>query len=145
MNRPGASILLPSTWPSTSPQTCSLGWDTQPATSCPTHCILKSLARNLRCETCHVVLKNRSAWLDLNIYVDVCCYLLQGVYMGWLTASGSGARTLGPVFVSQVYTILGPRWAFSLICGMVVGAIILLGSLYHRLIAFSVRHGSIVE
>ncbi|XP_070711086.1 major facilitator superfamily domain-containing protein 8 isoform X1 [Pempheris klunzingeri] len=64
----------------------------------------------------------------------------QGVYMGWLTASGSGARTLGPVFVSQVYTILGPRWAFSLICGMVVGAIILLISLYHRLIAFSVRH-----
>uniref|UniRef100_A0A674N946 Major facilitator superfamily domain containing 8 n=1 Tax=Takifugu rubripes TaxID=31033 RepID=A0A674N946_TAKRU len=69
----------------------------------------------------------------------------QGVYMGWLTASGSGARTLGPVFVSQVYTILGPRWAFSLICSMVVGAIILLSCLYHRLIAFSVRHGSIIE
>lgn len=69
----------------------------------------------------------------------------QGIYMGWLTASGSGARTLGPVFVSHVYTILGPRWAFSLICGMVVLAIILLISLYHRLIAFSVRHGRIVE
>ncbi|XP_071391882.1 major facilitator superfamily domain-containing protein 8 isoform X2 [Centroberyx affinis] len=69
----------------------------------------------------------------------------QGVYMGWLTASGSGARTLGPVFVSQVYTILGPRWAFSLISGMVLGAIVLLASLYHRLIAFSVRHGRIVE
>lgn len=65
--------------------------------------------------------------------------------MGWLTASGSGARTLGPVFVSQVYTILGPRWAFSLICGMVVGAIGLLSCVYHRLIAFSVRHGSIIE
>uniref|UniRef100_A0A3Q3H113 Major facilitator superfamily domain containing 8 n=1 Tax=Labrus bergylta TaxID=56723 RepID=A0A3Q3H113_9LABR len=65
----------------------------------------------------------------------------QGVYMGWLTASGSGARTLGPVFVSQVYTILGPRWAFSLICGMVMGSIILLAALYHRLIAFSIRHG----
>ncbi|XP_075999972.1 major facilitator superfamily domain-containing protein 8 [Genypterus blacodes] len=64
----------------------------------------------------------------------------QGTYMGWLTASGSGARTLGPVFVSQVYTMLGPRWAFSLICGMVLGAIVLLGSAYHRLIAFSVRH-----
>lgn len=69
----------------------------------------------------------------------------QGVYMGWLTASGSGARTLGPVFVSQVYTNLGPRWAFSLICGMVVGAIIMLSCLYHRLIAFSVRHGRIIE
>ncbi|CAJ1086270.1 major facilitator superfamily domain-containing protein 8 isoform X1 [Xyrichtys novacula] len=69
----------------------------------------------------------------------------QGVYMGWLTASGSGARTLGPVFVSQVYTILGPRWAFSLICGLMVGSVILLAALYHRLIAFSVRHGRTVE
>ncbi|MEQ2207114.1 Major facilitator superfamily domain-containing protein 8 [Xenoophorus captivus] len=69
----------------------------------------------------------------------------QGVYMGWLTASGSGARTLGPVFVSHVYTLLGPRWAFSLICGMVVVAVILLISAYHKLIAFSVRHGRIVE
>ncbi|KAM9836301.1 major facilitator superfamily domain-containing protein 8 [Aulostomus maculatus] len=69
----------------------------------------------------------------------------QGVYMGWLTASGSGARTLGPVFVSQVYTLLGPRWAFSLICGVVLGSILLLGSVYHRLIAFSVRHGRIIE
>lgn len=69
----------------------------------------------------------------------------QGVYMGWLTASGSGARTLGPIFVSHVYTILGPRWAFSLICALVVGAIVLLGSVYHRLIAFSVRHGRTVE
>lgn len=64
----------------------------------------------------------------------------QGVYMGWLTASGSGARTLGPVFVSQVYTLLGPRWAFSLICVLVLGAGILLGSVYHRLIPFSVRN-----
>ncbi|XP_074555528.1 major facilitator superfamily domain-containing protein 8 [Halichoeres trimaculatus] len=69
----------------------------------------------------------------------------QGVYMGWLTASGSGARTLGPVFVSQVYTILGPRWAFSLICGLMVGSVILLAALYHRLIAFSVRHGRTME
>ena len=65
--------------------------------------------------------------------------------MGWLTASGSGARTLGPIFVSQVYTILGPRWAFSLICAMVIGAIVLLSSVYHRLIAFSVRHRRTVE
>lgn len=65
--------------------------------------------------------------------------------MGWLTASGSGARTLGPVFVSQVYTLLGPRWAFSLICGIVLAATVLLGAMYKRLIAFSVRHGVIQE
>lgn len=69
----------------------------------------------------------------------------QGVYMGWLTASGSGARTLGPIFVSHVYTILGPRWAFSLICGLMVGSVIILAALYHRLIAFSVRHRRTAE
>ncbi|XP_036407861.1 major facilitator superfamily domain-containing protein 8 [Megalops cyprinoides] len=69
----------------------------------------------------------------------------QGVYMGWLTASGSGARTLGPVFVSQVYTSLGPRWAFSVICAVLLGALILLAVMYHRLIAFSVRHGRMHE
>lgn len=71
--------------------------------------------------------------------------IMQGVYMGWLTASGSGARTLGPVFVSHVYTILGPRWAFSIICGIVLAAIILLAGMYKRLIAFSVRHGTIED
>ncbi|KAM9335261.1 major facilitator superfamily domain-containing protein 8 [Symphorus nematophorus] len=83
--------------------------------------------------------------MSYTLYSKILGSKPQGVYMGWLTASGSGARTLGPVFVSQVYTILGPRWAFSLICGIVAGAIILLSSLYHRLIAFSVRHGRIVE
>ncbi|XP_064006042.1 major facilitator superfamily domain-containing protein 8 isoform X1 [Pogoniulus pusillus] len=69
----------------------------------------------------------------------------QGTYMGWLTASGSGARILGPVFVSQVYTHLGPRWAFSLICGVVVASLLLLEIVYKRLIAFSVRYGRMQE
>ncbi|KAM6136144.1 major facilitator superfamily domain-containing protein 8 isoform 2-T2 [Phoenicopterus ruber ruber] len=69
----------------------------------------------------------------------------QGVYMGWLTASGSGARILGPVFVSQIYTHLGPRWAFSLICGVVVVSLLLLEIVYKRLIAFSVRYGRMQE
>ncbi|XP_064306547.1 major facilitator superfamily domain-containing protein 8 isoform X2 [Phalacrocorax carbo] len=69
----------------------------------------------------------------------------QGVYMGWLTASGSGARILGPVFVSQIYTHLGPRWAFSLICGVVVVSLLVLEIVYKRLIAFSVRYGRMQE
>uniref|UniRef100_A0A8C7EMI7 Major facilitator superfamily domain containing 8 n=1 Tax=Neovison vison TaxID=452646 RepID=A0A8C7EMI7_NEOVI len=69
----------------------------------------------------------------------------QGVYMGWLTASGSAARILGPVFISQLYTFWGPRWAFSLVCGIVVLTIMLLVAVYKRLIAFSVRHGRIQE
>ncbi|XP_069487203.1 major facilitator superfamily domain-containing protein 8 [Ambystoma mexicanum] len=67
----------------------------------------------------------------------------QGLYMGWLTASGSGARTLGPVFVSQTYTHFGPRWAFGLICGVVLLTTVLLGAVYKRLIAFSVRYGNL--
>ncbi|XP_077621185.1 major facilitator superfamily domain-containing protein 8 isoform X2 [Crocuta crocuta] len=69
----------------------------------------------------------------------------QGVYMGWLTASGSAARILGPVFITQVYTSWGPRWAFSLVCGIVALTIMLLGVVYKRLVAFSVRHGRIQE
>ncbi|XP_017393155.1 major facilitator superfamily domain-containing protein 8 isoform X2 [Cebus imitator] len=69
----------------------------------------------------------------------------QGVYMGWLTASGSGARILGPVFISQVYAHWGPRWAFCLVCGIVMLTITLLGVVYKRLIAFSVRYGRIQE
>lgn len=69
----------------------------------------------------------------------------QGVYMGWLTASGSAARTLGPVFVTHFYTILGPRWAFSAICGIVLAAIVMFSAMYKRLIAFSIHHGRIEE
>ncbi|XP_072351765.1 major facilitator superfamily domain-containing protein 8 isoform X1 [Scyliorhinus torazame] len=64
----------------------------------------------------------------------------QGVYMGWLTASGSGARTLGPVFVSQVYTRYGPRWTFGPTCGIVMAAIILMGVMYKRLLGFLFRY-----
>ncbi|XP_004855014.1 major facilitator superfamily domain-containing protein 8 isoform X1 [Heterocephalus glaber] len=69
----------------------------------------------------------------------------QGIYMGWLTASGSGARILGPVFISHVYSYLGPRWAFSLVCGIVLLTVTLLGVVYKRLIAFSIRYGRIQE
>ncbi|KAM4810493.1 major facilitator superfamily domain-containing protein 8 [Rhinophrynus dorsalis] len=65
----------------------------------------------------------------------------QGVYMGWLTAAGSAARTLGPVFVSQIYTHLGTRWTFSVICAIVALALLHLVAVYKRLIAFSVRYG----
>uniref|UniRef100_A0AAY5KSG4 Major facilitator superfamily (MFS) profile domain-containing protein n=1 Tax=Esox lucius TaxID=8010 RepID=A0AAY5KSG4_ESOLU len=83
--------------------------------------------------------------MSYTLYSKILGSKPQGVYMGWLTAAGSGARTLGPVFVSQVYTNLGPRWAFSLVCGAVLGAVLLLVALYHKLIAFSLRYGRIRE
>ncbi|KAK0147244.1 Major facilitator superfamily domain-containing protein 8 [Merluccius polli] len=81
--------------------------------------------------------------MSYTLYSKILGPVPQGVYMGWLTASGSGARTLGPVFVSNFYTNLGPRWAFSVVCGMVLAGVVLLASLYRRLIAFSVRHGRV--
>ncbi|XP_071975492.1 major facilitator superfamily domain-containing protein 8 isoform X2 [Engystomops pustulosus] len=85
---------------------------------------------------------------------SVMCYTLyskiigpkpQGVYMGWITAAGSAARTLGPVFVSEIYTHLGPRWTFGMICGIVASSILHLLVVYKRLIAFSVRYGKIQQ
>ncbi|XP_054248280.1 major facilitator superfamily domain-containing protein 8 isoform X3 [Indicator indicator] len=86
---------------------------------------------------CHV--------MSYTLYSKILGPKPQGTYMGWLTSSGSGARILGPVFVSQVYTHLGPRWAFSLICGIVVASLLLLEIVYKRLIAFSVRYGRMQE
>ncbi|XP_033071108.1 major facilitator superfamily domain-containing protein 8 isoform X3 [Trachypithecus francoisi] len=83
--------------------------------------------------------------MSYTLYSKVLGPKPQGVYMGWLTASGSGARILGPVFISQVYAHWGPRWAFSLVCGIVVLTITLLGVVYRRLIALSVRYGRIQE
>ncbi|KAG8505397.1 Major facilitator superfamily domain-containing protein 8 [Galemys pyrenaicus] len=81
---------------------------------------------------------------------NVTCYALyskilgpqpQGLYMGWLAASGSGARVLGPVFISQVYAAWGPRWAFGLVCGLVGLAGALLATVHRRLVAFSTGPG----
>lgn len=83
--------------------------------------------------------------MSYTLYSKVLGPKPQGVYMGWLTASGSGARILGPMFISQVYAHWGPRWAFSLMCGIVVLTITLLGVVYTRLIALSVRYGRIQE
>ncbi|KAL1777956.1 major facilitator superfamily domain-containing protein 8 [Sigmodon hispidus] len=81
--------------------------------------------------------------MSYTLYSKVLGPKPQGMYMGWLSASGSAARILGPVFISHVYTYLGPRWAFSLVCGIVVLTISLLGAIYRRLVAFSVRYGRI--
>lgn len=44
----------------------------------------------------------------------------QGLGMGMLTAAGSLARTLGPIFVGNMYDSFGLRVTFSSICGMIV-------------------------
>nr|AAP92601.1 Ab2-276 [Rattus norvegicus] len=83
--------------------------------------------------------------MSYTLYSKVLGPKPQGIYMGWLTTSGSAARILGPVFISHVYTYLGPRWAVSLVCGIVAFTILLIGAVYKRLVAFSVRYGRIQE
>lgn len=77
--------------------------------------------------------------MSYSLYSQVLGPEPQGVYMGWLTASGSGARVLGPVFISQVYSVWGPRWAFGLVCGAVLLTLALLGAVYRRLVPYSSR------
>lgn len=57
--------------------------------------------------------------------------------MGWLTASGSLARTVGPIFVSQVYNAYGPRVTFGSMIIIVFLAILMLLAVFKRLTPFT--------
>ncbi|XP_076117652.1 major facilitator superfamily domain-containing protein 8-like isoform X2 [Mytilus galloprovincialis] len=61
----------------------------------------------------------------------------QGMMMGWLTASGSLARTVGPIFVSQVYNAYGPRVTFVSMIIIVFLAILMLLAVFKRLTPFT--------
>ena len=60
----------------------------------------------------------------------------QGMMMGWLTASGSLARTLGPIFVSSLYHHVGPLITFSTVDGIIAASIVLLLVSGHRLVPY---------
>ncbi|XP_067661430.1 major facilitator superfamily domain-containing protein 8-like isoform X2 [Haliotis asinina] len=74
---------------------------------------------------------------------NVMCYTLfskilgpkpQGMWMGWLTASGSLARTLGPIFVSQIYYSFGPRVTFAADCAIILVTILAIIAVFKRLV-----------
>lgn len=78
-----------------------------------------------------------SAWWHkcvICIFQFLLC--LQGVWMGLLTASGSLARTLGPVFVSEVYDAYGPRVTFVSMISMTTVTIVGLIVVFRKLIPF---------
>ncbi|KAG8261788.1 Major facilitator super domain-containing protein 8 [Homalodisca vitripennis] len=60
---------------------------------------------------------------------------VQGVWMGLMTGSGCLSRVLGPVFVSYVYTRLGPVWTFGFTTAMMLVAMIWLQFVVKRLSA----------
>lgn len=63
--------------------------------------------------------------------------LWQGLWMGYLTATGSLARTLGPIFVSQIYDAYGPRVTFASACAVLLLTVGLCLLSYRRLLPFS--------
>ena len=60
----------------------------------------------------------------------------QGMMMGWLTASGSLARTIGPIFVSQIYNDYGPRVTFIAMIIIVFLTTVLYLLVFKRLVPF---------
>lgn len=58
----------------------------------------------------------------------------QGVWMGLMTASGCFSRVLGPVFVSNVYTVYGTIWVFGLTGAMMVLCMLWLYLVRNRLV-----------
>lgn len=71
--------------------------------------------------------------------------LLQGLWMGWLTASGSLARVLGPIYVSQVYNSFGPQITFGSCCGFIALTIVFYLIVFRRVVPFSFKDESLTQ
>lgn len=52
--------------------------------------------------------------------------------MGMLTSIGSLARALGPIVVSYLYGLYGPRVSFLFLIGMIVIALTIIAFTYKR-------------
>ncbi|XP_062616053.1 major facilitator superfamily domain-containing protein 8-like [Saccostrea cucullata] len=65
----------------------------------------------------------------------------QGTMMGFLTASGSLARTVGPIFVSLIYNSFGPRVTFLSLCGMIILTLGWITFVFKRLVPFRFEKG----
>ena len=56
--------------------------------------------------------------------------------MGILTAAGSLARSLGPIFVTNLYDRFGPMITFAAVDGVVAVSILILLAFCHRLVPY---------
>nr|KAI8757592.1 major facilitator superfamily domain-containing protein 8-like [Biomphalaria glabrata] len=81
--------------------------------------------------------------LSYTIYSKVLGPKPQGLWMGWLTASGSLARTVGPIYVSQVYDLFGPQVTFGSCCGIVFLTLCFYLIVCKRLVPFSFKDTSL--
>ncbi|XP_077984714.1 major facilitator superfamily domain-containing protein 8-like [Glandiceps talaboti] len=69
----------------------------------------------------------------------------QGLYMGFITAAGSLARILGPIFAGQFYANFGPTWTFFGVSSALIVTLILIAVTYSRLIPFVDRQRHMLE
>jgi len=68
------------------------------------------------------------------IYSKLLAAGRQGVWMGLVTAAGSSARTLGPLFITSIYQNYGPQVTFLVIIGLVGCSLTLMLLVYKRLV-----------
>ena len=61
--------------------------------------------------------------------------------MGILTAAGSLARIVGPLFVTFLYDLVGPQITMSSIIGVLALAVLVLSSTCYRLVPFGAPRG----
>ncbi|BFZ24552.1 hypothetical protein BsWGS_27591 [Bradybaena similaris] len=83
--------------------------------------------------------------LSYTLYSKVLGPKPQGLWMGWLTASGSLARVLGPIYVSQVYNSFGPQITFGSCCGFIALTIVFYLIVFRRLVPFSFKDESLTQ
>ena len=55
-----------------------------------------------------------------------------------MAAVGGVARTAGPALVTYMYVLLGPRWTFLSVDGLLIAAILVIIVTYKRLIPYHV-------
>lgn len=67
-------------------------------------------------------------------YIDIEVLLCQGLWMGALTAAGSLARVLGPLFVSNIYDEYGTYWTFGSVTGSMLFSAVMTLLAYRRLV-----------
>lgn len=68
-----------------------------------------------------------------------------GLWMGILTSVGSLSRTLGPIFVSYMYTELGTRWTFGTLFILLAITVLGVSLFYKRLVPMKVDMGEQAE
>ncbi|XP_059139845.1 major facilitator superfamily domain-containing protein 8-like [Physella acuta] len=83
--------------------------------------------------------------LSYTIYSKVLGPIPQGLWMGWLTAAGSLARTVGPIYVSQIYDSFGPQITFGSCCAFIVVTIGYYLVIFRRLVPFSLKEASMKQ